>query len=62
MPQAETREQDHARGEVTSREEVLAEFGSARVPASPGEYRLRFHDYGQILFVTAVEHSREAYR
>ncbi len=27
-----------------------------------GDYRLRFHDYGDILFVTAVKHRREAYR
>jgi mRNA-degrading endonuclease RelE of RelBE toxin-antitoxin system len=27
-----------------------------------GEYRLRFHDYGHTIFVTAVKHRREAYR
>ena len=27
-----------------------------------GEYRLRFHDYGHSLYVTAVRHRREAYR
>ena len=27
-----------------------------------GDYRLRFHDSGEILEVTAVKHRREAYR
>lgn len=27
-----------------------------------GDYRLRFHDDGQTLYVTAVKHRREAYR
>ena len=27
-----------------------------------GDYRLRFHDYGHTLYVTAVIHRREAYR
>ena len=27
-----------------------------------GDYRLRFHDDGQTLYVTAVRHRREAYR
>ena len=27
-----------------------------------GDYRLRFHDYGHTLYVTAVKHRREAYR
>jgi mRNA interferase RelE/StbE len=27
-----------------------------------GDYRLRFHDYGHTLYVTAVRHRREAYR
>jgi mRNA-degrading endonuclease RelE of RelBE toxin-antitoxin system len=27
-----------------------------------GDYRLRFHDYGHTLYITAVKHRREAYR
>jgi mRNA-degrading endonuclease RelE of RelBE toxin-antitoxin system len=27
-----------------------------------GDYRLRFHDYGHTLYVTAVRHRREVYR
>lgn len=27
-----------------------------------GDYRLRFHDDGQTLYVTAVKHRRDAYR
>jgi mRNA interferase RelE/StbE len=27
-----------------------------------GDYRLRFHDYGHTLFVTAVRHRRDVYR
>ena len=27
-----------------------------------GDYRLRFHDQGDTLYVTAVKHRREAYR
>jgi mRNA-degrading endonuclease RelE of RelBE toxin-antitoxin system len=27
-----------------------------------GDYRVRFHDDGQTLFITAVRHRREAYR
>lgn len=27
-----------------------------------GDYRLRFHDDGQTLYVTAVKHRREVYR
>jgi len=27
-----------------------------------GDYRVRFHDYGHTLYVTAVKHRREAYR
>jgi mRNA-degrading endonuclease RelE of RelBE toxin-antitoxin system len=27
-----------------------------------GDYRLRFHDYGHTLYVTAVKHRRDAYR
>ena len=27
-----------------------------------GNYRIRFHDYGDTLYVTAVKHRREAYR
>ena len=27
-----------------------------------GDYRLRFHDDGQAIYVTAVKHRREAYR
>jgi mRNA-degrading endonuclease RelE of RelBE toxin-antitoxin system len=27
-----------------------------------GDYRLRFHDYGDAIYVTAVKHRSEAYR
>ena len=27
-----------------------------------GDYRLRFHDHGHTLYVTAVKHRREVYR
>jgi mRNA interferase RelE/StbE len=27
-----------------------------------GDYRLRFHDYGNTLYVTSVKHRREVYR
>lgn len=40
----------------------LQDIDPAEFRLRVGDYRLRFHDYGHTLYVTAVKHRREAYR
>jgi mRNA-degrading endonuclease RelE of RelBE toxin-antitoxin system len=40
----------------------LQNFEPPEFPLRVGDYRVRFHDHGDTIRITAVKHRREAYR